>query len=495
MQVVDVPKIGRKYALAPVALALCILVVNAMTADRSPRPWLDEAMFADPGLNLIDGRGFVSGWWPSQPSDEFFAGNAPLYSLLVGGWAFLFGSELTTLRLLNPLLLALAAGFLILGLRRRKLVQDWRSDLLLVFLLYGGYAMTFSYRSVRYDVLGIVLCAALFAATSIPRRELAWLSLFGVAALLPIAGLHLLPYVALVCVLRFLFDANWRVVLQDGIAIAAGIVLGALIFLLTLAHAGVVDRLITSATQLSIHGEQSVNPLSVFWSAIRTDPSSLLLLGSLLLVAVLPVGRRVLGSRMVLVVFAFGVVVPGAIALAGKFPIYYGWMRFVPLVLVTVILTDRLIRASHYRAVVGILLICLVAGYGLPGRLYVATTNWSANDPAHLHAAVQQWLAEDDVVYATPLAYFAVRNVTPRIYGDPYFWREQEWNENLEVNVLVVAPAEAARAIARVGGEWEMTGRFDPPGVTAPREDTGIGHTYHSVVIYRRTGAGTYGDR
>ena len=48
------------------------LLVNLVTAERSPVVWQDEVALVDPAVNLSQGNGFTStAWW--QTSDRFFA--------------------------------------------------------------------------------------------------------------------------------------------------------------------------------------------------------------------------------------------------------------------------------------------------------------------------------------------------------------------------------------------------------------------------------------
>src|SRR5687768_12441274 len=84
---------GRPRAWLPWALALCLLVTvaNIVTGSRSPTVWIDEVMFCDPAINYLTGRGFTSTAWPVQSREETFAGNAPLYPLMLIPWLKVFG--------------------------------------------------------------------------------------------------------------------------------------------------------------------------------------------------------------------------------------------------------------------------------------------------------------------------------------------------------------------------------------------------------------------
>src|SRR5690242_20281229 len=69
-----------------VLLVCCVaLVFNFSSITLSPPVWTDETLFADPAINLASGDGFHSAHWP-QPKEQVFAGNTPLYSLLLALW-------------------------------------------------------------------------------------------------------------------------------------------------------------------------------------------------------------------------------------------------------------------------------------------------------------------------------------------------------------------------------------------------------------------------
>ena len=142
------------------------LLVNLFTAERSPVVWQDEVALVDPAVNLSQGNGFTStSWW--QTGDRFFAGNAPLHSMLLYPWISLFGVHATATRSLNYVLILGVISVLWLGLRKLDLVRTTRARLLFAALVLCGNGVTFCYRSGRYDCVGMLIVSGIFAALAI----------------------------------------------------------------------------------------------------------------------------------------------------------------------------------------------------------------------------------------------------------------------------------------------------------------------------------------
>ena len=79
----------------PLAASLIIIVVlgllNFASIEIFPIVWVDEVMFTDPAVNLALDGDLSPTAWPTQSDKLVWASNAPLYSLLLGGWIKLFG--------------------------------------------------------------------------------------------------------------------------------------------------------------------------------------------------------------------------------------------------------------------------------------------------------------------------------------------------------------------------------------------------------------------
>jgi hypothetical protein len=104
---VDAAPRERGFLLAITCVALA---TNLLTAVRYPAVWGDEIHLADPAVSFVLGNGLASSVWVKQGIHEIFAGNAPLYPVLLSWWLSAFGVSATAVRSMNYVLVSLLAG-------------------------------------------------------------------------------------------------------------------------------------------------------------------------------------------------------------------------------------------------------------------------------------------------------------------------------------------------------------------------------------------------
>ncbi len=197
--------VRRREKSLLVGFFVVFLALNLATGSRSPTVWTDEVAYADPAINLVESGAFTSTAWEVQRSSEHWAGNVPLYPLLLAGWIELFGMSITAVRSLNYVLVLAGTGLLWLTARRIDAMDRPVIRLLFVAVLLAGYGISDAYRSGRPDMIGFVLVGAGgFAGTLSSAGARHTLALL-VGLLLPLSGLQFLPYAALLCGLAFLW--------------------------------------------------------------------------------------------------------------------------------------------------------------------------------------------------------------------------------------------------------------------------------------------------
>src|SRR4051794_35159094 len=285
--------IGQAERVQYAVLVALYLALNLITADRSPTVAKDEAIFTEPALNLIHGRGFTVAGWNGQ-RDHFWTGNAPLYSLALSPWLAIMPFSPRGVRSFNYVL-ALGTAMLILGATIRTGIFLTRSSRLLLFAaLLCTYSISFSYRSGRYDCIGMLLFAiAYFGATL--RSDRMRVGVVAIAGfLMPWAGFQLpvlgltLSLIAILIVRRGIGD----VLLSFWAAAFAGVCALVLLY----SRFGVLDEFITTITRHSIVPGALAEPtlynsVQQKWgrlpSVLVVDPLSLLLAAMLTIALVI----------------------------------------------------------------------------------------------------------------------------------------------------------------------------------------------------------------
>jgi hypothetical protein len=442
---------------APILLGLSIvfLAINLITSTRYPAVWVDEIQFADPAVNLVLHGEFSSSAWIVQTSHEFWAGNAPLYTVMLSQWLRLFGVSALAVRSMNYVLM-LAVVWLIWFLARRK---DWIGQpnlrLALAVLLMTGQGMMFAYRTGRYDVVGMLLFATTaFFWPAAPDGRARLFPIAVVAAVMPLAGLQLIPAALLLGVLTLAFQG--RIALPAVIATGAGLVVGAGLLYAFYASHGVWRAFRASTSAVGVVGQGIGFKIETLPHSFWYDKSELLLLAA---AAVLVWGGRHAGLRQSVMLFAItaALLIPASLHMAAKFPIYYSWMVFIPLAI-------AVFRALGSAAVhpparrVAWVVIAMAGLAGLPLRLAAVGLNWAFRSQAPISQFVSDNLKPDDVVVADFKAYYPVKLNCKALFALPYLG-VMTAPESASVTALLIQPSDLAVASRAVGPGWRDAGR------------------------------------
>lgn len=467
-------------------LLLSYFAVNLLTLTRFPSVWVDEIQFADPAVRLASGQGFTSTAWFAQDSHRFFAGNVPLFSGLLGGWLSLVGPGLLAERLFN---IALFAGFLTLVwkfLLRTEIVPATAWRMVTLALLATGHAMTFSYRSGRYDVLGMFL-AAVCMNLWVSHRHWFYLGLVGV--FLPAAGLQLLPGTLAVCAILVLLQGLPAV--KRAVMLLAGCASGFLALRLLYRSFGVWSDFQRSTRAIGLIGQSVVHKLLALPGAYVNDKSRILLFAAtlLLLAVALRTNKPLPQKRFVIGALATSLLLPAALQIAGKFPIYYGWMVFLPLAIACASLA-----ASEWPTIsqpIQFAVAALLAGamfVGLPLRTASVLATWNERDPRRVAAFIQSSVVPGETALADFKLYYALRSSdSPTIL--PTYIPALRPDDLSRISVLLLRPEDVPAAQQVLGEQWQPTGTelayprspaFFRGLITELREES------YPIAVYRR---------
>ncbi len=485
----------RGEIVAAIVLAATFVGINLVTSSRSPVVWQDEVMFADPAVNLATGLGFTTSAW-FQPRSTLFAGNSPLYSLVLAPWVVVFGVGAVALRSLNYVLILAAVGLINLALTRLNLVKTGRQRLLLSALILCADGVTYSYRSGRYDCLGMDLTSVLFWGLTLPRPRARLITLIAVSALLPWAGLQLIPFTAIASALLLL--VRGRSALREVVSIAAGGAFGSAALVGFFKVQGVWPEFLRSVTLLGGARRSLASRAADALRAPITEPSGLLLLIALALLFAFEIrrGRPRLRSPLTLGLIA-GLVIPCGLAFLGKYMRYYAWMSTIPMsaCLAVSLGGESVSRKGRLIVAPVLLLACLV---GLPARLMVTALEWSLRDPNPVDRLILGQIRPDDWVFTEYEAYYPAKRSAKTVILPPYIGDTSglgniappiTTSERDRVNVLIVKPETSAARFAFFGGFWKLVGQYaaDPSARVQFLAKSGSGSKPYNLIIYRRS--------
>ena len=365
-----------------VLLSLAFIVVNIATL-RNLAPWTDEVMFLDTSYNMAMHGSWATTAWYRTAGQYPFSTYPPLYQLLATAWIWLFGGSLVAVRSLNLFItFVLGGACLQLMMHHRQASSPHYSQTaglplmpwtvaLFTLLLWGTSEMAWMYRNGRPDML----CALMFVFTVkaidshlTDRSTTTRIATVATSALLVCSGFQAAVYLLSLWLFLFIVMKGRR---KEAFRLLAllltGLLLGVLfVSLFMLAHGRLMafacSILPYSATLSALAvkvlpwtGDMlgfDATPFTQKLLALSTHPTfterlasiadyrSFLLLATIALAAYASNFRdRLLKPAFLLLLFAL--YVPVVMTLAGRFPIYYRWMVFLPLLFAVTMIAAR----------------------------------------------------------------------------------------------------------------------------------------------------------
>lgn len=345
-------------------LSLVFIFVNLITLSNLA-PWIDEVMFLDTAYNAAVHGSWETTAWYRVAGQYPFPTYPPLYQMLAAVWIWLLGGSLIAVRSLN-LLITFVLGGVCLRLMERHglLLTPWTTALFTV-LLWGTSEMAWMYRNGRPDLLcALVFVFTIQAARSylLEKSAATRIAVIAASALLTCSGIQAAVYL---CGIWLFFFVAMKEQRKVGIRLLGllltGILLGMLLVaLFMLAH----GRLVAFACSIIQYSAtlSSIALLVLPWAgrvlgftstpyidkllelstaagfrerfASIMEYSSYLILSAIALVAYITCFRnhsRNGLSRQGFLLLLCALYVPFIMNLAGRFPAYYRWMAFLPL--------------------------------------------------------------------------------------------------------------------------------------------------------------------
>ncbi|MBN8704515.1 MAG: hypothetical protein J0L62_01460 [Bacteroidetes bacterium] len=404
-------------------IILAGFLVNLVFIYVHPVVWMDEVCYADPAANLYFGHGWVSTAWYAQNEHEFWAGNVPLYQILLAGWYKLTGFGIFQTRVFSYLLFFATLVLIYFSKPVKQILTD-KSLLLLTGLLILEYGISFSYRSARPDAITILLFSAGVIAVFSPGRK--WLILI-LGFLSPIAGLQLLPLNALagLFILLFFWSQKTKVFLW-GAGHATGIA-GLYVFY---SLNGVWDKFLSSISGHTVASRFNLESFAGSFTDIYTqDPGILVIIifcGFLLYF--IRINKPDLFAGLFLKFCFISFFLPFAILVSGKFPVYYSWMVAVPLLGFSVYLIQTGTTLFNHSIKLSVLFLLSIGLTGLITRLAIAGFEWDSRNYYVVENLPQWEQTEGKRVFTSYQGYYPLMRKSRRVYTQNYFHYQSVFN-------------------------------------------------------------------
>ena len=498
----------RECLLAGLLLALFV-AINLAVATHTPTVNPDESGYADPAANLYLGSGFTSTIW-AQGSHEFWCGNVPLYQFILYADFKLFGFGLFQARAANTFLAAGAAFLIWAALRFSKFTTTANGRLLSLALILSGAVSTLTFRTIRPDATMFFICALVFFCSQLPVRLRYRCLLAGaISALLPFAGVPMLPYAGLMAGIGFI-SFGWA---EAGVLGSVCLGVGAGIGLLAIFYnhfssfktfLGIVlpFTLLGSQTEAGmwhskVFGDEMNpdnlltcffgNPFSLLDQKTICDYSAVLLFGLFLVMAIGIWRTASPGARRgIIFVMLLTLVVPPVMHIAGHYRSMYRWMTYIPLTVAVPWILGMKPEHCRLKAAWYLVTVTLAAALiaGIPARTLLILPKWAERSTAPLEQATADIVRADDVVVCSYATWFAVRPHARQVYcGDSIargaFWRTVDLPTN-SVSLLCLWPGEYARITGAIGGNWRKIEAGESASLPA------LAKTRYAVNFYRR---------
>jgi len=174
-----------------------------------------------------------------------------------------------------------------------------------------------------------------------------------------------------------------------------------------------------------------------------------------------------------------------AVYTAGKFPVYYAWMAYIPSAIAWGLMWENFPSRPGFVTGRRLLLVTaiLVGAIGFPLRLGLTAMQWRERDYAPVRALAQRTITKTDCVYADLQGYYAVKPIAGTILLPPYN-EVMSPMEKGQITCLFINPRNIADVTNFLGGKWVDTGEFVAPELGKPS----FGAVKYDLRVWRRAG-------
>ena len=428
--------------LIVIGFSLFFVILNLVTLEWTPLPWIDEISYSDYSVNFVlDGEWRTTAWFGDK-NNEAYSVYPPLYQFVLVPWVWLFGVSPLACRSLSVILAFICCLVIYRVMKKANLINSRLILICFLLLFWGADLFSWMYRNGRVDILNMLCTTCFFSCfyNYLLGSGNKWWLVFW-SFLVFISGIQACPLIGGVLILLLLFQRKIRVKTINALfLILRGYFLGlcglslffglqghllsfyyrTFIFSSSLKKVALV-LLPYFADVLNINVNEFTSKLVVSESvpfsqklldAYVANVEYLIVSAINILVFSYIIYKKQLKLKsqegvLGLVVFS----IPLLMGLAGRFSPYYTWMCYIPAIMYMVYLCARFDSKPLLFIYTG--MTCVIVSFGLPQVLYKADKDSYSNVENFIR---KQNFSSNDKIISPFVSYYPIRNITKHCY-------------------------------------------------------------------------------
>lgn len=428
--------------LIVIGISLFFVMLNLVTLEWTPLPWIDEISYSDYSVNFVLDSEWRTTAWFGDKNNEAYSVYPPLYQFVLVPWIWLFGVSPLACRSLNVILAFISCLVIYRVMKKANLINSKLILICFLLLFWGADLFSWMYRNGRVDILNMLCTTCFFSCfyNYLLGSSSKWWLVFW-SFLVFISGIQACPFIAGVLIILLLFDRKIRAKTIKALFLFLG---GSFFGLFGLSLLFGLQGHLLSFYYRTFFFSSSLKKIAVTLLPYFADVLNIKVaeITSKLVVSESdPFSHKLLEAYMAnveyLIVSAINILafsyiiykkrlklksqegilglivflIPLIMGLAGRFSPYYTWMCYIPAILYMVYLCARFSNKLLLFIYTG--MTCLIVTLGLPKVLCTADKDSYSNVESFIR---KQNFSSNDKIISPFISYYPIRNITKHCY-------------------------------------------------------------------------------